>query len=129
MAGLTIDIALDVLDKQIVDKDGYMAGRVDDLEFDWEEESGAPYVTTILAGPAALAARFGGRLERLVLAVHRRLHPAPDPASARISFGVVKRVSDHVEVAVSRDDLEITRVHDWARDLIRKIPGAERAPE
>ena len=70
-----IDAALNLLDRQIVDKDGRMAGTVDDLELT-EEPNGAPYVTAILAGPGALSRQLGGRVGRWLESVHERLHPA-----------------------------------------------------
>jgi len=53
-----IDAALNLLDRQIVDKDGRMAGTVDDLGLT-EDPKGPPYVTAILAGPGALARQVG----------------------------------------------------------------------
>jgi sporulation protein YlmC with PRC-barrel domain len=131
MSGRKFDAALDLLDRQIVDKDGMMAGVVDDLEFEWDEAGGrAAFVTTILSGPGALSRRLGGRLGRWLGVLHHHLHPDQDPGPATISFGVVKRVTNHVEVIVGRGDLEMSRSPDWTRDkIISKIPGAGHAPE
>jgi hypothetical protein len=121
--------ALQLLDRQILDTDSTMAGKVDDLEFEQPNEAD-PYVTTILSGLGALGPRLGGRLGRWFTAVHRRLHPDPEPGPARISFGVVKRVSNHVELTVRREDLENQELEVWVRDhVIARIPGASHAPE
>ncbi|MEA2461325.1 MAG: hypothetical protein QOH90_1502 [Actinomycetota bacterium] len=130
MAGQKMDAGLDILDVQIVDKDGRMSGVVDDLDFSWDEETGAPYVSSILSGPEALGTRLGGRIGLWMASVHARLHDREDPGPAKISIGVVKKISNHVEITVSREDLDISRSPDWARDtIISKIPGADRAVE
>jgi hypothetical protein len=124
-----IDAALSLLDRQLVDCDGYMAGKVDDLELA-EGEDGVPYVTTILCGPNALARRLGGNLGRWLESVHRRLHPSEHPEPVRVPFGLVKRIDNHVELSVSKDELDVSRLEKWMRDnVVDKIPGAGRAPE
>lgn len=130
----TIDAALSLLDRQLVDCDGCLAGKVDDLELSLPEnpsdDRGQPVVTAILAGPGALASRLGGRLGRWIESVHARLHPSSEPGPALIPFTVVKHVASHVDLTVPKRDLELTRFEDWVRDsLIGRIPGAEHAPE
>jgi hypothetical protein len=121
--------ALQLLDRQILDADSMLAGKVDDLEFE-QSNKGYPYVTTILSGLGALGPRLGGRLGRWFTAVHRRLHPDPEPGPARISFGVVKRIDNHVELTVRREDLENQELEAWVRDhVIAHVPGASHAPE
>jgi len=127
--GRRVLAALHLLDRQILDSDSMLAGKVDDLEFE-RPSDGDPYVTTILSGLGALGPRLGGRLGRWFSAVHRRLHPDPEPGPARISFGVVKRVNNHVELTLHREALENTELEVWARDhVIAHIPGAGHAPE
>jgi len=129
-AGRHLYAALQLLDRQILDADSMMAGKVDDLELEQSNE-GYLYVTTILSGLGALGPRLGGRLGRWFTAVHRRLHPDPEPGPARISFGVVKRINNHVELTVRREDLENQELEVWVRDHVigRTIPGASHAPE
>ena len=114
---------LSLLDRQLVDPDGRMAGKVDDLELETRED-GAPVVTAILAGPGALARRIGGRLGRWIASVHARLQGG-DGDPARISFGVVAGIDDHVTLTVSREDVDTFAFERWTRDhIIGKIPGA-----
>lgn len=127
----TIDAALSLLDRQILDCDGRLAGKVDDLELTPPDDSGvgAPYVTAILSGPGALAHRLGGRLGAWVESVHARLHPSSDPGPARIPFEVVKGIGTTVELRVPKRELELSRFEDWVRDhFVGRIPGADRAP-
>jgi hypothetical protein len=127
VARQVIDAGLNLLDRQIIDRDGMMAGNVDDLELTVQPGGGPPIITAILAGPGALARRLGPRSGRWLESVHSRLHPSEQPGPARISFGVVKRVAAHVEVTVSRGDLDVSRFEKWIREhIIVKIPGANR---
>lgn len=125
-----MDLGLDLLDRHIVDKDGQPAGNVDDLELEWPREgSGPPFVSAILAGPGALSYRLGGSLGRWIGAVHKRLNQG-DAEPARIAMGIVKSVGVKVEVIVGADDLETSELQKWVLDrIVRKIPGAEHAPE
>lgn len=130
MAGRVLDAALNLLDRQVLDPDGYLVCNVDDLELVESEDGGAPYVTAILAGPAALAPRFGGLLGRWILAVQRRLHPAEDPGPARIDFGVVNEVGPSVRIALRREETRPNAFEDWCREnVVAKIPGASHAAE
>ena len=128
--GRMLDAALNLLDRQVLDPDSYMVCNVDDLELTVPEDGGAPYVSAILAGPAALAPRFGGLLGRWILAVQRRLHPAVDPDPARIDFGVVDELGPSVRIALRRAETQPNAFEAWARDnVIAKIPGASHAAE
>lgn len=114
---------LELLDRQLVDPEGRLAGKVDDLQLELRVD-GPPIVTDILAGPGALARRIGGRLGAWIASVHARLHSGSgDPAT--ISLGVVSRIDDHVTLAVSREDLATFEAEDWVRDhVIAKLPGS-----
>jgi sporulation protein YlmC with PRC-barrel domain len=122
--GHFLDAGFQLLDRQIVDVNGRMAGKVDDLELVFSDEPRTPpHVVAVVSGPSALSRRIGGRLGSWIDAVYGRLAEEPDPAE--ISFGVVKRIDNHVELAVSREDLGIMTLEDWVRTrVISKIPGS-----
>jgi hypothetical protein len=125
IARRVIDAGLNLLDRQIIDKDGMMSGNVDDLELTFPTDGGPPVITGILAGPGALARRLGRRSGAWLESIHSRLHPSEHAGPARIAFGVVKRVASHVEITVSRSDLDVSRFEKWVREkIIGKIPGA-----
>jgi hypothetical protein len=129
MGGRTIDAALRLLDRQILDVDGMLAGKVDDLELT-VPESGPPYVSAILAGPGSLSRRIGGRAGAWLESVHRRLHPSESPGPASVSWGVVHEVGSAVRLSVRKDVLELDRFEQWTRDhVIDRIPGSDRAPD
>lgn len=129
MAGRKMDLGLNLLDCQIVDKDGEPCGNVDDVELEWPDGGGPPVVVALLSGPGALGPRIGGRLGRSIAALHARLtHGKPEPA--RVSIGVVGRITHQVEVIVTAADLETAEFQHWVLDnVIAKIPGAGHAPE
>lgn len=55
-----IDGALHLLDRQLIDCDGALLGKVDDVELTQVGDDLA--ITAVLTGPAALLSRLGGRL-------------------------------------------------------------------
>jgi sporulation protein YlmC with PRC-barrel domain len=124
-AGRIVDAGLELLDRQMIDIEGRMAGNVDDLELAFPDGGGPPLVTAILAGPGALARRIGGRIGSTIAAIHERLQERGIEGPARVSFGVVTSIGSDVRLSVSRQDLEIHRFERWARDtIIAKIPGS-----
>jgi sporulation protein YlmC with PRC-barrel domain len=121
---------LHLLDHQILDRDGWAAGKVDDLELDVADDSTAalPVVTAIFSGAGALSRRLEGRLGRWVESVDERL--ASDRVPSRIGFELVSKIASHVTVTASRDDLETNRGERWTRErIVEHIPGAGHAPE
>jgi hypothetical protein len=77
-AGRILQLHRDLLDRQIVDPDGGLIGKVDDLEFD-DDGVGNYFVSALLMGPDPLGARLGGRLGNWVSSIGRRLDAAPTP--------------------------------------------------
>jgi hypothetical protein len=114
---------LHLLDRQLVDPEGLMAGKVDDLELELRDD-GPPIVKDVLAGPGALGRRIGGRFGAWIASVHARLQDGSNDA-ARISFGIVGRIDDHLTLIVSRHDVATFGGEAWARDhVVRRIPGS-----
>jgi hypothetical protein len=124
-----------LLDRQLVALNGRLAGKVDDLELTGPEPEAngalsAPVVVAILSGPGALGPRLGGRLASFVIGTWKRLHPDEDPQPERIAFEHVIRLSDHIELDVSWEDVSEHRTHQWISDrLISRIPRADHAAE
>ncbi|WP_228544629.1 hypothetical protein [Micromonospora sp. S-DT3-3-22] len=115
-----------LLDRQIVDADGLLLGKVDDVEFA-VDDGGLPYVACLLTGQGALGRRIGGRVGRLLVALADRF---TEEASAplRIPFGQVTRIDSAVRLRARADELPRPPVETWLRrHLIDRIPGADRA--
>lgn len=130
-----IDATYSLLDHQIVDPNGHLAGKVDDIELtdpDFGSEIGAtpPVVTAILSGPAALGARLGGRLGAFVAGTFRRLHPEQDPRPRRIPVEELSRLTNQLELTISAEELYGHRTDRWvSKRFIGALPGSDRATE
>jgi hypothetical protein len=118
-----------LLDRQVLDRDGLLVCKIDDLELSDDSEDpddSAPRVTNVLVGPAALGPRIGGVVGDWFVAAHRRLHPDRDPAPASFPFALVTQVHEEVQLSVSKDLLDLSRTEEWVRDhLVGRIPGAD----
>jgi hypothetical protein len=123
------DAGMRIVDRQLVDPDGLLVAKADDLEVT-EREDGRLVLTAILTGPGALGPRLDGRLGRWITAVWRRLHPDPDPQPGRIPVTEVVKVDSAVHVAARREDLGVDGLERWVDEhVIRRLPGADDEPE
>jgi sporulation protein YlmC with PRC-barrel domain len=101
-----LDAVLHLLDRQVVDRDGLMVCKVDDVELTIRSD-GRWEVTGLLAGPPALVPRFGGRLgdamaerwRRLGLQEQDRLVPW------RIALALVDELGSGVTLLAPREGL------------------------
>jgi sporulation protein YlmC with PRC-barrel domain len=115
-------LALKLLDRQILDRDGEPVGKVDDIEFAFGAD-GTPYVSALLVGQQALGQRIGGWLGRCIEGTARRLAPTPGPI--RIPYDLVVKVHSAVDLSVRRELLTDPPLEAWLRDhVISRIPGA-----
>jgi hypothetical protein len=124
--GRVIDAGLELLDRQLVDVDGRMAGNVDDLHLVWPESgAGPPIVDAILAGPGALSRRIGGRIGTWIGNIHRRLQDCDVEGPPAVSFGIVRSIESDIKLTVRRDQLGTQRFEHWVRDtIVARIPGS-----
>src|SRR4051812_7530782 len=125
----TFDLRLRLLDRQVVDRDGGMICKVDDVELT-PADDGGDVVTALLAGPLALGPRLPGRLGRWTGALAPRWSTDAEPSPPRIPFERVTELGSAVIVDRSRDELGIARLEDWMRThVIERIPGSRHASE
>jgi hypothetical protein len=109
-----IDLALGVLDRQLIDSAEWRCGKVDDLELEGVRE-GEPAVTAILCGAPAWRGR--GWVGRLAARVARgRL--------VRIPWDEVDEVGSSVRLKKSAAELGLGRGEDSTRRWVEWIPGA-----
>jgi sporulation protein YlmC with PRC-barrel domain len=121
MAGRELDLHLQLLDRQVVDRDDRLVCKVDDLELE-PDEGGNLIVTAILVGPRALGPRLGGRLGRWTTAIAARLSESDVP---RIDFGRVNDIGNAIHVDAKRSELAVDPLERWVDDkIIARIPGA-----
>jgi sporulation protein YlmC with PRC-barrel domain len=119
-------IGFDLLDRQILDRDGEPVGKVDDVELDAGAD-GVPFVAALLVGQRALGMRIGGRVGRWIAAVALRLSVDERP-TARIPYDLVAEIDSAVNLSVRRDLLADPPLEAWLREhVIGRIPGADDA--
>ncbi len=120
-----LDVDLHLLDRQVVDRDGAMVCKVDDLEFQ-PNADGEPVVTAILAGPAALGPRVGGALGRWMVSVQERLRPSDQDGPARIAVALVTEVGSDIRLSARAVELRTHQTEAWVdQHVISKLPGAD----
>jgi sporulation protein YlmC with PRC-barrel domain len=107
-----IDIGLQVLDRQLLDKDGRRCGNVDDLAVEGDE------VVAILVGPGWWPQRAGwvGKLAGWIGGGRR----------VRVPWSEVKKVAAAVELKSAATELGLGRGDDRLRPYVERIPGAGR---
>jgi hypothetical protein len=110
-----VDLALGILDHQLVDKEGRRCGKADDLELAGIRD-GAPVVEAILVGAPAWRGR--GLIGRLAARLRRgRL--------VRVPWTEVESLDAAVRLKKPARDLGLGRGDARASKLVAWIPGAE----
>jgi hypothetical protein len=124
--GRELDLNLHLLDRQVVDRDGKLVCKVDDIEFE-RGVDGSLYVAAILVGPRALGKRIRGRLGRWFVSIAERLSTHD---MKRIDFAIVDDIGSAIKLTSSRDDLRVAPLDDWLDHyVIARIPGSRHAGE
>ena len=121
-AGRVIDAQLQLLDRQVLDREGTPLTAVDDLELsdvpfgvdlDGVE---APVVENLLTGAVLGTRIFGGR--------------PPSSRWHRIPWSSISVLGIAIELDAHSDDFEFTWTERWVRDhIIGRIPGGRHDPE
>jgi sporulation protein YlmC with PRC-barrel domain len=93
-----VDLALGILDHQVVDSDGRRCGKVDELE-----------LTGVRDGTPAVEAILVGRRRRV-----------------RVPWSEVEKIDSAVHLRSTAEELRLGRGDDRMRGLIAWIPGSER---
>lgn len=115
-----------LLDLQVVDREGRLLGKVDDLAL--REDSKGLVVEGLLIGPGALAPRYPGGLGRWGWAIWRRLNGPDDPGVVLIPWRELTGLRSAIEVNDRAADelLASFGLERWLRrNLIGRIPGAK----
>jgi hypothetical protein len=101
--GGKLDGALHLLDRQLLDCNGEMLGKADDIEL--TETTHGLTVTAVLTGPAALLDRLGGRLGATLTDRYRSLRVAEPHRDLpwRIDFADVERLDSAIHLKVPRE--------------------------
>jgi sporulation protein YlmC with PRC-barrel domain len=99
----TLDGALHLLDRQLVDCEGMLLGKVDDVELTRVGDELA--ITGVLTGPAALLSRLGGGLGAALVTKWAQLKVSEPHRSRpwRIDIEDVERLDSALHLSVRRD--------------------------
>jgi sporulation protein YlmC with PRC-barrel domain len=112
------EVAYRLLDAQLVDRDGWRCGRVDDIEI--EGEPGSPArLTAILSGPGASSGRVPRRTRRLA----SRLLGEDE---VRVPWDAVEDITETVRLKRPREDLGLGTGDTAAARIVARIPGSGR---
>jgi sporulation protein YlmC with PRC-barrel domain len=116
-----MDLIRDLLDKQVVDRNGREMGRVDSVIL--EMRAGAPpRVAAIELGPAVLAARVRPILGRWIGALEHAAGVG-DGEPVRIAFEDIVSIADHVKVDRSVGESGVATIEQRLRAWLSGLPG------
>ncbi len=117
-----MDAVLHLLDRQIIDRDGLFAGKVDDLELT-EYDDRTLRLTALLVGPPALLPRLGGRLGGWLLDMWRELGVtrADRDAPGRIDLADVEHLGSGVTLNRPRAALVRTQGEPMPGTVRRRL--------
>ena len=117
-----MDLVRDVLDAQVIDRNGRAMGRVDGISLE-RREGKPPRVRALLVGPSALGHRLAPRLGRWVEAIERTLG-IDKGRPARISFKQVLDIDRAIKVDVAIGDTSLGIVEQKLRRWIVALSGS-----
>ena len=117
------DAALHLLDRQVVDRDGLLVCKVDDLEITFYDHGSPPAVTPILTGPAALVPRMSGRTGHLLRRrwISLGVQYADRDVPLAIDLRRVKHIGSGVELDASRTGLLDRQPHPAEGTRVRRM--------
>lgn len=112
MVDPTYDALLHLMDRQVIDSEGQLVAKVDDLELR-QDDDGALVVSALLIGMPALLPRFDGRLGRSLLGLHLDLRwaAADRGRPLYVGFELVEEVTSEV------------RLGEPGRHLLDRLPA------
>jgi hypothetical protein len=123
-SGRVLHASLDLLDRQLLDRNGIECGNVDDLELT-RAEDGTMYVTAILSGPGRLWYRLGRRrLGRWLQHAQQEIGSVDETDRSRIPMDLAHNIGSSIDIAVDHTELANHALERWTTvHLISHIPG------
>jgi len=118
-----MDLVRDVLDKQLLDRDGRKMGKVDGIVLELRDD-GPPRVASIELGLAVLMQRLMDGAGEVVAVIERRLGVRKGEP-VRIPMAKVLETGIDVRVDVAASDTEALAWEDWlGKHVVGRIPGS-----
>jgi sporulation protein YlmC with PRC-barrel domain len=121
-----LELGRDILDKQVVDRDGIKMGRVDGLVLEVREDH-APRIEAIEMGGVVLAARIHPRLARWVDGWRKRFK-VRKTAIYRVPWSAVLEINAHeIRIDAAAGDTPNFAWERWLqKHVIAHIPAAAK---
>jgi len=120
-----VDLLLDVLDQQLLDKHDRKAGKIDGIAIELREGK-PPRVAYLEMGTDVLARRISPRLERWLQAWRARI--GRNVAPFHVPWSKVTKVHLTVDADIDAANEPAYHVERWlAEHIIGRIPGSEIA--
>ncbi|HZB95151.1 MAG TPA: hypothetical protein VE268_04245 [Herpetosiphonaceae bacterium] len=124
-----MDLGKHVVDKELLDKEGWRAGKVDDLVIEIPDPSrdgsSLPEVVAIMTGPLALSRNLPRPVYWLARHLYRLLGLA-DPRPVEIPWTKITEIDVVVHVDIQRDEVGLTAFANavyWR--FIARLPGGK----
>ena len=116
----------DVMDKELVDRNGHKIGKVDDIVLE-AQDGELPVVRSILVGHGALAPILGRRIAGLVTFVRKVVLGARDAEPIEIGWEHVQSIGVVVQIDLDRQEDGLMESSNliWRR-WIGRLPFARR---
>jgi hypothetical protein len=118
-----IRLTHDLLDKELIDREGKSVGRVDGIVLELRPH-GRPVVAYVECGGTILARRLGSRMARWIAGLKRRV-TGRDPEPTRIGVEKITMIGVDLCVSVDSNDMPALNFEHWlAKHIVSRIPGA-----
>jgi hypothetical protein len=123
---MKFDLIRDVLDKQLIDRNGVKMGRADGVAISWIEGE-QPVVHHLELGAEVLAHRVGRPLVRLVQWVRRRFPVREEAVQVILWPSVGEITSHHLKIDLDAETSPAFAWERWLRHhIVEKIPKAAK---
>ncbi len=117
-----MELIHDLLDKEVLDRNGREMGRVDGVVIE-VREGAPPRVACIEIGPAVLAFRIRPTLGRWMAGLEVALGIA-EGRPLRIPFSDILGIAEHVKVDRAVGETSAATVDRALRSIVSRIPGS-----
>lgn len=118
-----MNLSLQVLDQQVIDRNGELMGKVDGIMLQLREGQ-PPRVASLVIGGGTAARRVHRRFADWLVRWRRRWGPKDDQPLV-IPWSKVRKIGIDVQVDVDAKQTAVWAWENWVRDhIIGRIPGA-----
>ena len=117
-----MDVVRDVLDKNVVDRNGREMGRVDGILI--EQRPNQPvHLTAVLIGPAALGDRLHPAVGRVVHRIEKSFGIDED-RPARVAFAEIDEIGPRIRLRLTIGETAVAAVEQRLRSWLARLPGS-----